>query len=87
LPQLSVAWAPVHSTITPVIVGPSDLKQMTTLIPTAVPNHDPAALDSIDQIIEPGTGQQQRAGREDRCPAEQVVLSTRHSLQTCRVWS
>ncbi len=54
LPHLAVAWVLQHPAITSAIIGPRTMEQMTSLLPAATLELDPALLDAIDAVVPPG---------------------------------
>jgi aryl-alcohol dehydrogenase-like predicted oxidoreductase len=55
LPQLAVAFAATHPGVTSAIIGPRTMEQLTGLLDGSALELDDAALDRIDEIVEPGT--------------------------------
>ncbi|MET9551359.1 aldo/keto reductase [Streptomyces sp. NPDC006645] len=55
LPELAVAFTLAHPAVTSVIIGPRTMEQLDGLLKGAALTLDDAALDRIDEIVEPGT--------------------------------
>jgi aryl-alcohol dehydrogenase-like predicted oxidoreductase len=54
LTHMALAWVLEHPDITSAIVGPADVAELADLLPAAALRLDPALLDAIDAVVEPG---------------------------------
>jgi aryl-alcohol dehydrogenase-like predicted oxidoreductase len=55
LPELAVAFVLAHPAVTSAIIGPRTMEQLTSLLKSDEIRLDGAILDSIDEIVPPGT--------------------------------
>ncbi len=55
LPELAVAFVLAHPAVTSAIIGPRTMEQLTSLLKSDEIRLDGAILDSIDDIVAPGT--------------------------------
>ncbi len=52
--ELAIAFVVNHPAVTSAIIGPRTMEQLDSQLPAAEVGLDPAILDRIDEIVQPG---------------------------------
>ena len=65
LARMALAWATEHPVVSSVLIGPRREDQLTSMLDAVDLKLDPAILDAIDAIVEPGTNLMHDDGGRD----------------------